>query len=198
MKKIKVLIIDDSMLIRQVLSEILSSDTDIEVVDTAEDPIIAREKIKKYNPDVITLDVEMPKMDGITFLKNLMRLRPMPVIMISTLTEAGADITLQALELGAIDYISKPKTINSETIRAYSNEIISKVKMASQVSVHLLAQCFDNYQKSKAIPTNEKVISKSKLTWPVKSTRFKNKIIAIGASTGGTEAVKRNINEPYE
>ena len=99
MSKITVLIVDDSALIRKVLTEILSSDSEIEVVGSAADPYIARDKIKKLNPDVITLDIEMPKMDGITFLKNLMRLRPMPVIMISTLTESGADVTLQALEL---------------------------------------------------------------------------------------------------
>ncbi|MDH5766122.1 MAG: response regulator, partial [Gammaproteobacteria bacterium] len=109
MAKVRVLIVDDSALIRKVLTEILSSDPDIEVVGTANDPYIARDKIKMLTPDVITLDVEMPKMDGISFLKNLMRLRPMPVVMISTLTDAGAAVTLQALELGAIDYVPKPK-----------------------------------------------------------------------------------------
>ena len=109
MAKIKVLIVDDSALVRQLLSEILSSDPGIEVVGTAADPYIARDKIKELNPDVLTLDVEMPKMDGITFLGNLMRLRPMPVVMVSTLTEQGADVTLSALELGAIDIVAKPK-----------------------------------------------------------------------------------------
>ena len=108
-KKVKVLIVDDSAVIRQILSQIISSHDDMEVVGTAADPYIAREKIKQLVPDVITLDVEMPRMDGITFLKNLMRLRPMPVIMISTLTEAGADITLEALQIGAFDYLPKPK-----------------------------------------------------------------------------------------
>ena len=105
--KIKVLVIDDSALVRKMLTEILESDKEIEVVGVAADPIIARDKIKQLNPDVLTLDVEMPNMDGITFLENLMRLRPMPVIMVSTLTEAGADITFDALGLGAIDFVAK-------------------------------------------------------------------------------------------
>src|SRR3990167_3394690 len=105
---IKVLIVDDSAVIRNVLSEILSSVNDITVVGGASDPYEAREMIKKLKPDVVTLDIEMPKMDGITFLKNLMRLHPLPVIMISTLTERGAAITLQALSLGAVDYVEKP------------------------------------------------------------------------------------------
>ena len=100
---IKVLVVDDSALIRQLLTKILSSDPDIDVVGSAMDPYIAREKIKKLNPDVLTLDVEMPKMDGLTFLRNLMKLRPMPVVMVSTLTEARASVTLEALELGAVD-----------------------------------------------------------------------------------------------
>ena len=101
-KKVKVLIVDDSAVIRQILTQIISNHDDLEVVGTAADPYIAREKIKQLVPDVITLDVEMPRMDGITFLKNLMRLRPMPVIMISTLTEAGADITLEASKSGRL------------------------------------------------------------------------------------------------
>ena len=109
MSKIKVLIVDDSALVRKILTEILSSDPGIEVVGTAVDPLAAREKIKRLNPDVLTLDVEMPKMDGITFLANIMRLRPMPVVMISSLTEKGADITFQALEIGAVDFVPKPK-----------------------------------------------------------------------------------------
>ena len=106
---IKVLVVDDSALVRKLLSAMLSRAPDIEVVGTASDPYAARERIKKLNPDVITLDVEMPRMDGITFLENLMRLRPMPVVMVSSLTQRGADITLRALELGAIDFVAKPK-----------------------------------------------------------------------------------------
>ena len=109
MKKIRVLIIDDSALVRQMLSRMLASDREIEVVGTAHDPYVAREKIKSLNPDVLTLDVEMPKMDGVTFLSNLMRLRPMPVVMVSSLTERSAEVTLRALEIGAVDFVSKPK-----------------------------------------------------------------------------------------
>ena len=109
MKKIRVLIIDDSALMRQVLAELLSKDPTIEVIGSAPDPYVAREKIKTLNPDVLTLDVEMPKMDGLDFLEKLMRLRPMPVVMVSTLTEKGSDVTFRALELGAVDFVSKPK-----------------------------------------------------------------------------------------
>jgi two-component system chemotaxis response regulator CheB len=108
LKKIKVLIIDDSSVIRNIVKDALSDDEQIEVVGEAEDPMVARELIKKLNPDILTLDVEMPKMDGITFLENLMRLRPMPVVMLSTLTKQGADVTLEALEIGAVDFIAKP------------------------------------------------------------------------------------------
>src|SRR6202012_6304281 len=108
-KKIKVLVIDDSALMRKLLSEILASDPGIDVVGTAPDAYVARDKIKSLNPDVLTLDVEMPRMDGLSFLSNLMRLRPMPVVMCSTLTERGAQTTLRALELGAVDFVSKPK-----------------------------------------------------------------------------------------
>ena len=103
----KVLIVDDSALIRQMLEEMLSSDPMIEVVGTAADPYVAREKIKQLHPDVLTLDIEMPRMDGLTFLKNLMRLHPLPVIMVSTLTESGADVTFEALEIGAVDFVTK-------------------------------------------------------------------------------------------
>src|SRR5574343_1387360 len=109
MEKIKLLIVDDSALVRQMLTKIFSETEDIEVVGTAGDPLIARDKIKALNPDVLTLDVEMPRMDGLTFLRNLMRLRPMPVVMISTLTEKGAEVTLEALALGTVDVVSKPK-----------------------------------------------------------------------------------------
>ncbi|MEY3807070.1 MAG: hypothetical protein RI893_46 [Pseudomonadota bacterium] len=135
MKKIRVLIIDDSLLIRNVLTEILNSSLDIEVVGTAEDPYIAREMIKALNPDVLTLDIEMPRMDGITFLRNLMRLRPMPVVMISALTESNADVTLTALELGAVDFIAKPIIDVENSLNDYAEDIIAKVKMASQANI---------------------------------------------------------------
>ncbi|MGZ5006804.1 MAG: response regulator [Methylobacter sp.] len=138
MNKIRVLIIDDSLLIRKVLTEILNSSSDIEVVGTAEDPLIAREMIKELNPDVLTLDIEMPRMDGITFLRNLMRLRPMPVVMISALTESNAEVTLTALELGAVDFIAKPTMDVENALNDYAEDIIAKVKVASQANIRRL------------------------------------------------------------
>lgn len=183
-KKVKVLIVDDSALVRQMLTEILNSSSDLEVVGSAHDPLMAREKIKNLNPDVLTLDVEMPKMDGVTFLSNLMRLRPMPVIMVSSLTEKGADITLQALELGAIDFVSKPKSDLAHTLREYSDEIISKVKMAAGVKVSSIGARKLEVEKRNSA---DAIIEKSSERRLFKTT---DKIIAIGASTGGTEAIK--------
>src|SRR5687767_8195706 len=116
---IKLLIVDDSALVRKLLTEMLSRDREIEVVGAAADPYAARERIKQLNPDVITLDVEMPRMDGLTFLENLMRLRPMPVVMVSSLTQRGADVTLRALELGAIDFVAKPRIDIAGTLEDY-------------------------------------------------------------------------------
>ncbi len=138
MNKIRVLIVDDSLLIRKVLTEILNSSSDIEVVGAAEDPLIAREMIKELNPDVLTLDIEMPRMDGITFLRNLMRLRPMPVVMISALTESNAEVTLTALELGAVDFIAKPTVDVENTLNDYAEDIIAKVKVASLANIKRL------------------------------------------------------------
>ena len=176
---IKVLIVDDSELIRTMLTEILSQDKNINVVGTAIDPFDARAKIKELNPDVLTLDIEMPRMDGITFLKNLIRLRPMPVVMISTLTEKGADITLQALQLGAIDFISKPKLDVRSKLPALTAEIINKVKHAARANLSAL----------------EHNINQEQLVEPVKPLPSPNlnksiDLITIGASTGGTEAIK--------
>jgi len=181
-KKIRVLIVDDSALIRKILSEILSSDDEIEVVGTAMDPFIAREKIKKLNPDVLTLDVEMPKMSGINFLKNLMRLRPMPVIMISSLTQTGADVALEALGLGAVDYVGKPEATSEASLSDYAKEIIDKVKIAASIT---------HTTKSSAQTLHGRNLP-SKHSAEIKSLN-KNciqPIIAIGASTGGTEAIK--------
>jgi len=135
MNKISVLIIDDSQLIRDVLTEILNSSPDIEVVGAAEDPLIARDMIKQLNPDVLTLDIEMPRMDGITFLRNLMRLRPMPVVMISALTESNAEVTLTALALGAVDFIAKPASDTENSMNDYAEEIIAKVIAASKANI---------------------------------------------------------------
>ena len=182
-KKIKVLIIDDSALIRQLLQEILSHDPAIEVVGTAADPLIARDKIKQLLPDVLTLDIEMPRMDGITFLKNLMRLRPMPVIMISTLTEAGADVTLEALEIGAVDFVPKPKLDVASKLQEYADDIINKVKVASVARVR---------SGTASIPSVDAKLSADAVLQKTSQNflRTTEKIITIGASTGGTEAIK--------
>ncbi|MBE9532650.1 MAG: chemotaxis response regulator protein-glutamate methylesterase, partial [Proteobacteria bacterium] len=147
-------------------------------------------KIKKLQPDVLTLDVEMPRMDGVTFLKNLMRLRPMPVVMVSTLTEQGAQVTLEALELGAVDFITKPKLDFSNTIGDYATEIIEKVKMASIVNVQALAQKAVELPDIAEKLTADAVLAKREPGSIPSHLKTTEKIIAIGASTGGTEAVK--------
>ena len=196
MSKIKVLIVDDSALVRQVLTEILNANSQIEVIGTAKDPIDAREKIKKLNPDVLTLDVEMPKMDGITFLSNLMRLHPIPVVMVSSLTQAGADITFKALELGAIDFVSKKSVGVSEGLSKYAEEICEKVITASTVNVSKIS---DRQARRVTTSSSEKKAVAKKLSADavlekrsVPKTKLKTtyKIIALGASTGGTEAIK--------
>jgi len=182
-KKISVLVVDDSALIRQLLPEILHQDPGIEVIGTANDPFMARDKIKALNPDVLTLDVEMPKMDGVTFLRNLMRLRPMPVVMVSSLTETGADITFEALELGAVDFVTKPKLDLSHTLGEYAEELIAKVKIAAIARV----------QGRTSVPELQPRLSADAILQRSNSAlRFKttDKLIAIGASTGGTEAIK--------
>lgn len=179
MPKIKVLIVDDSALIRQMLTQIFNSAEDIEVVGTAGDPLIARDKIKALNPDVITLDVEMPRMDGLTFLRNLMRLRPMPVVMISTLTAKGAEVTLDALSLGAVDFVAKPKADVAATLQEYAEELIAKVRMAARAPV-------------KALETKAQA---STLQVTKKHFRTTDRIIAVGASTGGTEALKEVVKQ---
>lgn len=178
MKLVRVLIVDDSELIRSIMTSILSADPMIEVVGTAMDPFEAREKIKQLNPDVITLDVEMPRMDGITFLKNLMRLRPMRVVMISTLTQQGADVTLEALELGAVDFIAKPRVSKREALLELSGVVQEKVKQAARVSTSALGK--SNLDKAR-----------SQIKFDTTScTQGGIDLIAIGASTGGTTALK--------
>lgn len=189
MTRIKVLIIDDSALIRQMLTEILEGDPRIQVVGTAPDPYIAREKIKALTPDVLTLDVEMPRMDGITFLGNLMRLHPMPVVMISSLTEKGAEVTLQALELGAVDFVSKPKLDLAHGMQEYADEIRAKVKIAANVPQSLLKRAANSRTRAEMPPklSADAVLAAQRFTTKLNTTE---KLIAIGASTGGTEAIK--------
>lgn len=184
MDKITVLIIDDSSVIRQIVREVLSDCPYIVVIGEAKDPIDARDKIKKLNPDVLTLDVEMPKMDGITFLRNLMRLRPMPVVMLSTLTTKGADVTLQALELGAIDFIAKPSFEALVTSKgSFKESLIRKIKYAASIDQK-------NYQIS---AISSKQDESQLLTFD--GCKRSNHLIAIGASTGGTEAIKAIITK---
>ncbi|OAX62546.1 protein-glutamate methylesterase/protein-glutamine glutaminase [Xanthomonas translucens] len=178
----RVLIVDDSAVVRQMLTEILSRAPGIEVVGSAADPILAREKIKRLNPDVITLDVEMPRMDGLAFLENLMRLRPTPVVMISSLTERGADTTLQALALGAVDFISKPKLDVARGLEEYAEEIIGKVKAAAKAKVRALDR------PAAPRPGGNTVVTPS--AGSTLKFRTTDRLIAIGASAGGTEALR--------
>ncbi|MFN3790244.1 chemotaxis response regulator protein-glutamate methylesterase [Massilia sp.] len=172
---IKVLIVDDSALIRSVMSEIVNSQPDMEVVATAPDPLVARELIKRHNPDVLTLDVEMPKMDGLDFLEKLMRLRPMPVLMVSSLTERGSEITMRALELGAVDFVTKPKISIQTGMREYTELIADKIRAASRARIKRMTP---------GAPPSPQL---SALRSPLISSE---KLIIIGASTGGTEAIR--------
>jgi two-component system chemotaxis response regulator CheB len=173
--KTKVLIVDDSALIRSVMSEIVNSQADMEVVATAPDPLVARELIKKHNPDVLTLDVEMPKMDGLDFLEKLMRLRPMPVLMVSSLTERGSEITMRALELGAVDFVTKPKISIQTGMREYTELITDKIRAAARARV------------KRTVASATVTTALPQLRSPLTSSE---KLIIIGASTGGTEAIR--------
>ena len=174
--KIKVLIVDDSALIRSVMSEIVNSQPDMEVVGTAPDPLVARDLIKKTNPDVLTLDVEMPKMDGLDFLEKLMRLRPMPVVMVSSLTERGSEITMRALELGAVDFVTKPKISIQSGMREYTDLISDKIRAAARARI-----------KPRSVQPAAPLGALPALRNPLTSSE---KLIIIGASTGGTEAIR--------
>lgn len=177
---IKVLVIDDSALIRKLLTEIIGSQGDMRVVGCAPDPYVAREMIKQLNPDVLTLDVEMPRMDGLEFLERLMRLRPMPVIMISSLTESGSSITFRALELGALDFVTKPKLGIVGGLERYTEEIADKIRAAAQARMRPTPRVLPpRFDASAVLPL-------------AKRTPFatSEKIICIGASTGGTEAIR--------
>jgi len=189
-KKIRVLVVDDSAVMRQLLTEILNSDPDIEVVGTAPDPFVAREKIKLLNPDVLTLDVEMPRMDGLAFLRNLMRLRPMPVVMCSSLTQKGAAVALDALSLGAIDFVAKPAVDVIHGIKEAAQEIVSKVKMASRAQVRPLVEHAPGARVAERHDAGAVLPKRSAPTHFATTDR----IIAIGASTGGTEAIKQVLS----
>jgi two-component system chemotaxis response regulator CheB len=177
MKKIRVLCVDDSALVRGLMTEIINGQADMEVVASAPDPLIARELIKQHNPDVLTLDVEMPRMDGLDFLERLMRLRPMPVVMVSSLTERNSEVTLRALELGAVDFITKPKLGLRDGLMEYSDLIADKIRAA--------AHSRPKQSRTDAQPTR-------RLLRPFSTTE---KLVLIGASTGGTEAI-RQVLEP--
>lgn len=179
MKKISVLVVDDSAVIRSLFKQMLNAQPDIEVVDTAEDPYEAREKIKRLNPQVVTLDIEMPKMDGLSFLEKIMSLRPMPVIMVSSLTQKGAQETMRALEIGAIDCVSKPVSGGLDnSLENIATELAEKVRAAAQANLSVMAATALHSKK------DEKKISFSP------SSSMDTFIIAIGSSTGGVEALR--------
>lgn len=181
MKKIRVLVVDDSALIRQIVSSALNKTDDIEVIGDAVDPHDARDKIKALNPDVITLDVEMPKMDGISFLANLMRLRPMPVVMVSTLTAKASVVSLNALELGAVDIVEKPNAGLSGNLDEFTREVQEKVRIAASANVSPLHNAPRKVNKSSP---------------PIKTSgNSYSHIIAIGSSTGGTEAIRNLLQQ---
>jgi two-component system chemotaxis response regulator CheB len=192
-RKTRVLIVDDSAVVRQLLSEILSTDPGLEVVGTASDAYVARDKIKRLNPDVLTLDVEMPRMDGVQFLRNLMRLRPMPVVMCSSLTERGADVTLDALAIGAVDFVTKPRVDVAHKLEEYAAEIIAKVKAAAQARVRALPR---EPAAEPVAATGVRIVEKlsADAVLPRSAAprhyRTTEQIVAIGASTGGTEAIR--------
>jgi two-component system chemotaxis response regulator CheB len=190
-RKLRVLVVDDSALVRQIMVEILKGAPDIEVVGTASDPFVARERIKETNPDVLTLDVEMPRMDGLTFLANLMRLRPMPVVMVSSLTERGAETTLKALELGAVDFVSKPRVDVAGTLADFSDEILAKIRAAAGARVSArpgaAVAVQPRHTADAVLPTAAASAARGMLLTT-------DRIIAVGASTGGTEAIREFLS----
>jgi two-component system, chemotaxis family, protein-glutamate methylesterase/glutaminase len=187
--RVRVLIVDDSALVRRILTEVLSADPALEVVGAASDAYMARDRIKQLNPDVLTLDVEMPKMDGVTFLRNLMRLRPMPVVMVSSLTEHGAEVTLDALAVGAVDYLPKPKIDIAATLTDYADELRAKIRSAATARVRPYTGSAAGNGGATVAPRLgvDAVLAKTPARRQFRTT---DRIIAIGASTGGTEAIK--------
>jgi two-component system, chemotaxis family, protein-glutamate methylesterase/glutaminase len=181
--KTTVVVVDDSALVRGLLAEIINRQPDMMCIGAASDPLVAREMIRNLNPDVITLDVEMPRMDGIDFLSRLMRLRPMPVVMVSTLTERGAEVTMKALELGAVDFVSKPKIGVADGLRQLGDDITDKIRTAARATVRRLAA-------PPAAVTPHPVASPAGAASTPIGRLSTEKIIFIGASTGGTEATR--------
>ncbi|MBS0444447.1 MAG: chemotaxis response regulator protein-glutamate methylesterase [Proteobacteria bacterium] len=183
MPKTRVVVVDDSALVRSLLAEIINRQPDMQCIGSAADPLVAREMIRNLNPDVITLDVEMPRMDGIDFLSKLMRLRPMPVVMVSTLTERGADVTLRALELGAIDFVAKPKIGVADGLRLLAEDITDKIRVASKARM----------RKPIAVPatgTPTPAAARPPVALGALGRLSTEKLVFIGASTGGTEATR--------
>lgn len=182
MQKIKVLCVDDSALIRSLMTEIINSQPDMSVCATAPDPLVARELIKQHNPDVLTLDVEMPRMDGLDFLEKLMRLRPMPVVMVSSLTERGSEITLRALELGAVDFVTKPKVGIRDGMLEYAEKLADKIRAAARARV----------RATQAQPAHASAAAPAASHAPMLNNPLisSEKLIIVGASTGGTEAIR--------
>ncbi|RYF32039.1 MAG: chemotaxis response regulator protein-glutamate methylesterase [Comamonadaceae bacterium] len=184
-RKIRVIVVDDSALVRSLLSEIINRQRDMECIGTANDPLIAREMIRELNPDVITLDVEMPRMDGIDFLGRLMRLRPMPVVMISTLTERGTEVTMKALELGAVDFVAKPRVGLASGLNDLATQIVDKIRVAAVAQVRR-APARDAAPAGGSAGSAGSAAPPSALLGRLST----EKLICIGASTGGTEAIK--------
>lgn len=196
MAKIKVLVVDDSALVRQVLSKIISSDSKLEIIGTASDPYNAVNIIKEQEPDVITLDIEMPKMDGLTFLKKVMSQHPIPIVVISSLSQKGTETAIKALEFGAVDVIAKPQLNIKSFFEDESAKIVRAVVAASKATVHrrkaVVIKNIDVEPKYSA----DVVISKSFSRSMVKTTE---KVVVVGASTGGTEAIRQFLLElPYD
>ncbi len=188
--KIRVVVVDDSALVRGLLSEIIERQPDMTCVGAAADPLLAREMIRSLNPDVITLDIEMPRMDGLDFLQRLMRLRPMPVVMVSTLTERGADVTLKALELGAVDFVGKPKIGVADGLRQLGADITEKIRTAARARVHRLPTPAGPGVAAGASAVGASVAPARPSPMAALGRLSTEKIIFIGASTGGTEATR--------
>ena len=186
-RKIRVIVVDDSALVRSLLSEIINRQRDMECIGTANDPLVAREMIRELDPDVITLDVEMPRMDGIDFLGRLMRLRPTPVVMISTLTERGAEVTMKALELGAVDFVAKPRVGLASGLNDLAAQIVDKIRVAAVAQVRR-APARD--AAPAAGSAGSAAVAHAAPAAGLLGRLSTEKLICIGASTGGTEAIK--------